>query len=328
MPMQMARRLCPDAIVLRGDMELYSKYSRLVTEVIAEAAPLYEKASIDEFYLDVSGMDRYIGTWKWSRELRARIERETGLPISSALSVNKLISKIGVDDAKPNGAFMVAPGDERAYIAPMPVRKLPSVGLKTRARLESMGVRTVRTLREMPPALLRREFGKHGLELWRRANAIDDRPVVPYHEQKSMSTERTFDRDTISVSSLRDVLRQIVQRLAFELRRKGRLTANVSVKIRYADFNTFTKQRQIAYTANDRILTRHALDLFDRLYTRRQMVRLIGVRFGRLVQGNYQISLFDDTPSEIGLMRAMDDLRAKYGFDVIRRGTMFNEKWD
>jgi len=320
MPMRMALRLCPDAIVLNGDMERYSEQSRIITEIIREEAPLFEKASIDEFYLDLSGMDKYIGTWQWSKELRQRIIKESGLPISSALSINKLISKIGVDAAKPNGDQLIIAGQEKDYIAPMSVRKIPSVGIKTQEKLHYMGVRTIKVLRDIPPALLKREFGKNGLSLWNKANAIDNSPVVPFHEQKSMSTERTFREDSIDVKMLKSKLSQMVQKLAFELRSKKQLTANISIKLRYADFNTFSKQKRIPYTASDRQLTEFALGLFDQLYQRRQLVRLIGVRFSNLVHGNYQISIFDDTEEEINLLKAMDRLRQKYGASVIRKG--------
>ncbi len=320
MPMRMALRLCPDAIVLRGDMERYSKHSQIITEIIREDAPLFEKASIDEFYLDLSGMDKYIGTWQWSKSLRQRIIKESGLPISAALSVNKLISKIGVNDAKPNGNQLITAGTERAYIAPMSVAKIPSVGIKTQEKLRYMGVHTIKVLRDIPPALLKREFGKNGLSLWNKANAIDNSPVVPFQEQKSISTERTFQQDSIDVKMLKAKLSQMVQKLAFELRSKKQLTANIAIKIRYADFNTFSKQKKIPYTANDRQLTAFAHHLFDQLYQRRQLVRLIGVRFSHLVHGSYQISIFDDTQEEINLLRAMDSLRKKYGAHVIRKG--------
>ncbi len=320
MPMRLALRLCPDAIVLRGDMESYSQQSKIITEIIQEDAPLFEKASIDEFYLDLSGMDKYIGTWQWSKELRQRIIKESGLPISSALSVNKLISKIGVDDAKPNGDKRIISGNERDYIAPMSVRKIPSVGIKTQEKLQYMGVHTIKTLRDIPPALLKREFGKTGISLWNKANAIDNSPVVPFHEQKSISKERTFQQDTIDAKFLKSKLTQMVHQAAYELRSKKLLTANIAIKIRYADFNTYTKQKKIPYTANDKQLTQYAHGLFEQLYQRRQLVRLIGVRFSHLVQGNYQISLFDDSQNEINLLQALDSIRDKYGAGVIRWG--------
>jgi len=320
MPIKMALRLCPDAVVLRGDLEAYSRQSQLITEVIREEAPLFEKASIDEFYLDLSGMDRYFGCWRWSTELRDRILRETGLPLSIGLSVNKLVSKVGAGEAKPNGEKLVEAGAERDFIAPLSIRKLPAVGKATYKKLSFMGVRTVHTLRQVPPELLQREFGKPGIGLWKKANAIDESPVVPYHDQKSVSTERTFQTDTIDTRFLRDQFSAMVSNLAFELRQKQRLTACISVKIRYTDFNTFTKQRRIPYTASDRTLIQHAHELFEQLYQRRQLLRLVGVRLSDLVQGRPQLSLFEDTQEDERLLAAMDRLRRRFGKKAVGLG--------
>ncbi len=321
MPMRMALRLCPDAIVLRGDMESYSRHSALVTEVIAEHAPIYEKSSIDEFYLDLTGLDRYFGCYKWARELRQRIMTETGLPISFGLSVNKLVSKVGTSEAKPNGTINIAAGTERDFLAPLSTAKIPSIGKVTYKKLSFMGVRTVQTLREIPVRLLEREFGLHGRDLWLKANAIDDSPVVPYDEQKSMSTERTFQTDTVDIQRLRDVLLGMVTKLTFDLRQTGRLTSCITIKLRYADFNTYTMQHRIPYTAQDKVLIQHAHELLNKLCQRRQLVRLIGVRFSGLVRGCYQINLFDDTIGDIQLLQQMDRIRNRFGSDAIKRAS-------
>lgn len=319
MPMKMAMRLCPQAIVLKGDMDSYSRYSRMVTDVIAEDAPVYEKASIDEFYLDLSGMDKFFGCFKWSKELRQRVISETGLPISFGLSVNKLVSKVGTGEGKPNGAKEVPKGTERMFLAPLSTRKLPGVGKELYKKLSFMGVRTVKVLSEIPTLLLEREFGKSGRSLWEKANAIDRSPVIPYTEQKSMSKERTFMEDTLDIKSIRNLLLKMVDELAFDLRKSQKLCSVVTIKIRYADFNTYTKQRRIYYTASDAMLSRHAKELFTQLYERRQLIRLVGVKFSGLVHGNYQISLFDDTEEEIRLLQRMDHIRQRFGADKILR---------
>ena len=321
MPMKLALRLCPDAIVLRGDMDSYSKYSSLVTDVIAEDAPLYEKASIDEFYLDISGMDRYFGCYQWSTELRHKIISETGLPISFGLSVNKLVSKVGTGEAKPNGALKIDNGTEKAFLSPLSVKKIPGVGPKLYKKLSFMGVRKIETLSQIPVRLLQNEFGKSGKRLWEKANAIDKTPVTPYVEQKSMSKERTFTEDTLNMQYIRSLVTKLCDDLAFELRNKKRLTSVVTIKIRYADFNTYTKQRRISYTANDTVLTRQALELFDKVYERRQLIRLIGIKFGGLVQGNYQIDLFDDTAKQISLLKEKDWIRNRFGVDKLMRAS-------
>lgn len=319
MPMKMALRLCPQATVLRGDMDSYTRYSNMVTEVIAEEAPVYEKASIDEFYLDLSGMDRYFGCFKWSSELRQKVIRETGLPISMGLSVNKLVSKIGTGEAKPNGGKEIPNGTEKCFLAPLSTAKIPGIGKETFKKLSFMGVRKIETLSRIPVRLLEREFGQNGKVLWEKANAIDMTPIVPYREQKSISKERTFMEDSLDLRMIRDVLSGMADSLAFELRSKKKLTSVVTVKIRYADFNTYTKQKKIAYTSNDRVLHAHIRELFDALYERRQLIRLIGVKFSGLVSGYFQMDLFEDTMKDIRLLQQMDRIRNRFGYNAVKR---------
>ena len=321
MPMKMALRLCPQATILKGDMDSYSYYSKLVTEIIAEDAPLMEKASIDEFYLDLTGMDRYFGCYQWSTELRTRIMQESGLPISFGLSANKMVSKVGTNEAKPNGARMIQKGNERDFLAPLRVKKIPGVGPQMNKKLSFMGVRTIKTLSEIPVRLLEREFGKTGRGLSQKSRGIDSTPVVPYSEAKSISKERTFMEDTLDLRMIRQLLIDMCDKLAFELRAKERLTSCITVKIRYADFNTYTKQKRIAYTAHDKGLSRQALEIFDKLYDRRQLIRLIGVKFSGLVHGQYQINLFEDSLEEIHLLQQMDHIRKRFGIDKIGRAS-------
>jgi DNA polymerase IV len=321
MPMQMALKLCPDAIVLRGDMEEYSKQSQIITQIVDSEAPLFEKASIDEFYVDMTGMDKYIGAYKWAGELCTKIAKESGLPLTYALSVNKLVSKIGAGEVKPLGKIMVDPGIEKEYIAPLSTMKLPSIGKETYKKLSFMGVRTIKLLSEIPPKLLENEFGKNGISLWKKANAKDNSPVVPYHDQKSLSNEHTFQIDTTDVRILQDNISAMVTKLAFELRNQQKLAACVTIKIRYTDFNTYTKQLHIPYTAHDGTLKRYAQEIFLKLYDRRQLVRLIGVRFSDLVSGSPQISLFDDTERDISLLQQMDKIRKRFGSEAVGWGT-------
>lgn len=319
MPMRTARMLCPEAIVVRGDHAQYSKYSDIVTEIIREDVPLYEKTSIDEFYIDLSGTDRFFGSWKLAGELRQRIIRETNLPISFALSCNKTVSKVGTGEAKPNGQKQIPGGFEKAFLAPLSIRKIPMVGEKTYSMLRGMGVVQIKTLQEMPMELLQQVLGENGSVIWKKANGIDRSPVVPYAERKSISAERTFERDTIDVSGLRGFLSVMTEKLAFQLRSEQKLTACITVKIRYSDFNTYTLQSRIPYTAMDHLLIQKALELFDKLYQKRMLIRLIGVRFSHLVQGSHQYSLFEDTTTQIELYRAMDKIRMKYGSSAISR---------
>ena len=326
MPMKMALRLCPDAIVRRGDMDIYTKVSKVITEVISSEAPLFEKASIDEFYLDLTGMDRHFGAWKWSKELKDKIIRESGLPISIGMAINKLVSKVSVGVNKPNAEQAVDAGLERAFLNPLPVKILPQVGKKPQQKLSFMGVHKVETLAEIPKDFLEREFGKHGTALWRKAHAIDNSPVVPYTEQKSMGHERTFQVDTINVVALKQELTRMIIKLGFELRKKGKLASVISVKIRYTDFDTHTKQKRIPYTASDKVLIRYAHELFEQLYKRRQLLRLVGVKVSGLTSGHYQISLFEDSEKDVKLLTAMDRIKKRFGAASIMPASIMKKK--
>jgi DNA polymerase IV len=315
----MARMLCGDAVFIRGDMGLYSRYSRMVTDIIAEEAPLYEKASIDEHYLDITGMDRFFGSLKWSKELRQKIIRETGLPISLGLSVNKTVSKIATGEAKPNGEREVPYPLVHDFLDPLPISRMPMIGGKTFTLLRSMGIATIGTLSTIPREMVVQVLGKNGEMLWKRANGIDHTPVKPYSEQKSMSKECTFENDTIDLVMLRQSLVTMVEKLAFQLRNQQKLTGCITIKIRYANFDTHTLQKQIPYTAFDHVIIPIVHELFDRLYQRRLLIRLIGVKFSQLVGGNQQLSLFEDTPEMISLYQAMDKIRNKYGSNAVKR---------
>jgi DNA polymerase IV len=319
MPMKMARSMCPDAIIIRGDMESYSNYSNIVTSIIAEKAPLYEKASVDEHYIDLTGMDRFWGCAEWSHELRRYIIKETGLPISMGLSINKTISKIAAGEAKPNGEMEVRKEIVHPFLDPLSIRKIPMIGQKTYHTLRSMGISTIFTLRNIPAEMLEKLMGKNGIEIWKKANGIDSAPVISYSEQKSISTEHTFDKDTTDLVRLNQLLVSMVEKIAFEMRKQEKLTSCVTVKIRYSNFDTHNLQKRIPYTSFDHVLAEIAKELFSRLYQRRMLIRLIGVRFSHLVRGVQQLDMFDDTPEKISLYMAMDKLRKRFGREAVRR---------
>ncbi len=319
MPMKMARTLCGDAIIIRGDMDLYTGYSRMVTDIIAEQAPVYEKASIDEHYLDITGMDRFFGSYKWTKELRQRIMDHTGLPISFGLSVNKTVSKIATGEAKPNGELQVLQQQVIPFLQPLSIKKIPMIGSKSYQLLRSMGVSTIGTLQQIPPEMMERVMGRNGIEMWKKANGIDGTPIKPYSERKSISSETTFETDTINIIRMKEIISSKVEKLAFELRKKEKLTACVTVKIRYANFDTHTLQKHIPYTSFDHVLIQTSLELFDRLYQRRMLIRLVGVKLSHLVSGVQQLNMFEDTPEMISLYNAMDTIRLKYGKKAVRR---------
>ena len=323
MPMKMALRLCPDAKVIRGDYELYSQLSHNVTDVIQEKVPVMEKASIDEFYLDLSGMDQFFGCYRWAQEIAGAVLRETGLPISFALSNNKTVSKIGTGEAKPKGKLEIQDSEVRNFLNPLSIRKIPMVGNVTFQLLSRMGVRTIQTLADMPVQVLQDMIGKNGKELWKKANGIDESPVVPFSERKSLSKEHTFTNDTMDVAMLKSIISSMAEQLAYQLRQEKWLTCSVAIKIRYANFDTETKQIRVAYTAADHTLSSVALELFNKVYTRRMRIRLIGLRFTNLVHGQHQMDLFEDSEELMNLYQTMDRLKNRFGSTAVQRATGF-----
>jgi DNA polymerase-4 len=320
MPGKLARRICPQAIWIKGDMDKYSRLSHLVTELITSEAPLVEKASIDEHYLDVTGMDRFFGTKKWMHELRMRIIKETGLPISFGLSVNKTVSKIATGEAKPNGEKEVVAPLVKPFLNPLSIKKIPGIGDKSYHTLRDMGIVYIETLSNMPPELLVRVMGENGKQIWEKANGIDNRPVQPYHEQKSIGSERTFETDTTDIKFLHEVLSKMVQDICFDMRKQNRLCATITLKLRYSDFQTHTTQVRVAYTSYDHVILTKAKELLTKLYDRRLLIRLIGVKVSNLVYGAQQINLFEDSVEMIKLYQALDQIKHWYGKKAIRKG--------
>jgi len=318
MPMSLARRLCPEAIIIRGDMESYSTYSRLVTEIMQENVPLFEKASIDEFYIDLSGMDKFFGCSLFASELKTRVLKESGLVVSYGLASNKLVSKVATDEIKPDGQLEIVFGGEKNFLAPLSIGKLPGIGKETAYKLIRRGVETIRTLSEIPIEMMETMLGAVGIDLWRKANGLDESPVVPYREQKSVSTERTFETDTINMGFLHAELVRMTEAVGFELRKQDKLSACVTIKLRYLNFDTVVRQKTIDYTNADHLLLATAQDVFEKLYDRRMLIRLLGVRLTKLVPGNYQIKLYEDTQEAIRLYQSIDSIKRQFG----ERGVM------
>ena len=321
MPIRMALKLCPEAKVIKGDHEQYSKLSNEVTEIIQEKVPLVEKASIDEFYLDLTGMDRFFGCYQWTTEVAESIKKNTGLPISFAVSANKTVAKIGTGEAKPLGRIEIPNREIQPFLNPLSIKKIPMVGNVTFQLLSRIGIRHIKTLAEMPVDVLQQMIGKNGAELWKKANGIDDSPVVPYSERKSLSTEHTFAQDSIDVENMRSIISGMVEQLAFQLRQEKWLTSVVTIKIRYANFDTETKQCRISYTSADHTLLKYALELFKKLYTRRMRLRLIGIRFSGLVHGSHQMLLFENTEELMNLYQSMDRMKNRFGKTAVGRAS-------
>ena len=321
MPIKMALRLCPEAKVIKGDMEHYSNMSHMVTQIIKEKVPVLEKASIDEFYMDLSGMDQFFGCYQWTTEIAESISKNTGLPISFALSTNKTVSKIGTGESKPTGKLEVTAPNIQNFLNPLSVRKIPMVGPETFQLFSRLGIKTIQTLSEMPVEVLQQLVGKNGNTLWKKAHGIDETPVIPYSERKSISTENTFSQDTIDIHQIKCLLSGMVEQLAFQLRQEKWLNSTISVKIRYSNFDTETRQCKIAYTSADHTLLRYVLELFKKVYTRRMRIRLIGIKFTGLVHGCHQMNLFDDTEELISLYQTMDKIKNRFGTSSVGRAS-------
>lgn len=319
MPMKRARLLCPEAIIVRGDWESYSQKSQEVTAIIAEAVPEFEKASIDEHYLDLSGFERLYGAYNWGHQLRERIRKETGLPISMGVSVNKTISKIVTRTAKPDGERQVMSDEIPAFLAPLSIQSIPGLGPKLVESFSEIGVRTIAQLATLPIELFTSIAGKTGRKLWEKVHGLDNSPVVPFYAQKSISKEITFEADTLDLKMIYNVLVSMVEGLGYELRRQGKLASTISVKIRYSDFETHTRDAQITYTASDHVLLEKAKYLLNKVYDRRLMIRLVGVRVSGLINGFEQMGLFDQNNETLRLYQHLDQIRNRYGQHAVFR---------
>ena len=321
MPMKTAMRLCPQAIVVSGSYSDYGKYSQWVTEIIAAKAPLFEKASVDEFYIDLTGMDRFFDPYKWTIDLREEIIGKTNLPISFGMASSKLVAKIATDEAKPNGYLYVSFGSEKEFLAPLNVAKIPGVGKHTCKSFYEMGINTIQDLSNQPIALLEKYFGRFGADLWNKSNGIHTRQVVNIHQAKSISTENTFFENKTDVNFLLTEVVRMTEKIAFELRQDNKIAGCITVKIRYSDFETTSKQTTIEYTFYDDKLIVKAKELFRQLYKGKKPVRLLGVRLSHLVDEAIQTNLFDDSEKKIALYKTIDSVKNKFGRDSISKAT-------
>jgi DNA polymerase-4 len=319
MPAMTAKKLCPEAVFLKGSYHDYSKYSRIVTDIIAGSVPSYEKASIDEFYIDLTGMDRFFGISSFTRELREKIIRETGLPISYGLSTNKLVSKMATNEANPNGYLEVPAGKETAFIWPLTIDKIPMVGKQTQQQLHTIGIHTIEELAHTPVEQLEHVFGKWGYKLWQKAHGISDSIVEQYSEQKSLSHENTFNEDHSDLEFLHAELVRLTEKAAYDLRQEERLTGCVTVKLRYEDFETVSRQEVMDYTALDNLLIARVKDLFTKLYKKGRKVRLLGVKFSHLIPMTIQMNLFDKEQEKLDLYKAVDDIKNQFGSGAITK---------
>ncbi|RZK48779.1 MAG: DNA polymerase IV [Pedobacter sp.] len=324
MPSKMAKQLCPHAIFIRGNMDAYSQASHEITDIIRERVPLFEKASIDEHYIDMTGMDRFYGCMKYAQELRAQIMKELHLPISFGLSVNKTVAKMATNECKPDGELNVKSAEVQPFLNPLSIRKIPGLGEKTFVKLSDMGIKKIYTLSQLHPQQMHNLLGKNGLSLLQKAKGIDNSLVIPYTEQKSISSQCTFKSDTIDMDLLQNLLTSMVMDVAYQLRQKRKLAACISVTIRYTNFEDVSKQATIPYTALDDTLLRKAQELFKQVYQKRMLLRLIGVKLSNLVSGFEQIDLYSESQEQYGLVQAMDKIRKRFGPQAVTRASVMN----
>lgn len=319
MPMKKAMQLCPHAIVTNSSRSDYSKYSRWVTEIIAAKVPLFEKASIDEFYIDLTGMDKFFGVSQYAKELRQLITSETGLPISCGLSSARFISKMATNEAKPNGFLQIPHGKETQFLWPLGIEKINGVGKQTEQNLKTYGIYTIEDIAKTPIEHLEKIAGKWGEALWHKAHGRGSTEITTDWEQKSMSHENTFDTDYIDTDFLHKELVRLTEKTAYSLREDEKLTGCVTVKIRYSDFETTSRQETVDYTALDDVLIAKVKDLFNKSYQKQRPVRLLGVRFSQFIPFTMQMSLFENNAEKLNLYKAVDDIKDRFGAQFVKK---------
>ena len=325
-PMAIARRRCPQAVFMRGDHDLYREYSVNFRQVLDRYSPDVSAVSIDEAYMDMTGSDRLFGPpVKVAEEIRARISGELGITASIGIGPNKLVAKVATEDAKPDGVFMVAGGDEAAYFAPRPVRDMPGIGPKAAEALTTLGIERLGQLAEHPVGPLRRILGpNHALGIQERARGIDRSPVMERAKTKSISAETTFAEDVDDTAELATVMRRLSARVGARLRKAGLYARGVSIKLRYPDFTTVTRQVTLRAPADaDAVFVEASKSLMDRtLAERAGPVRLLGVGLTGLGERAAQLSLLDhDGVRESAISSAMDRIRDRFGEGAVRRGS-------
>lgn len=327
LPTARALRLCPRLKLLPPRHKTYGGYSRRIMAFFDEETPLVEQISIDEAFLDMTG-DPRPGSAVAER-LKHRIRAEVGLPSSFGVAANKLTAKIATNVGKPDGLIVVPPGQEAAFLAPLPITMLWGVGPKTQARLAELGMRTIGDIAAWPAPDLEQRFGAAGLDLARRARGQDDRPVTPEREAKSISKEVTFARDVADRETLRRTLRELADQVAGNLRHNGLAGRTVKLKLRWPPFETITRQTTLPQPTDleDEIFGA-AYALFQAAWGRGRAVRLIGVGVSGLQAPARQLGLFAAEPEDRAakLASAVDKIRAKYGWDAVKRASLMDDE--
>jgi DNA polymerase-4 len=334
MPTVRALQLHPQLIIISGRHGVYGEYSERVMKILQETSPLVQQVSIDEAFIDVSDMPQ--SGEMTARILQSRIDHEVGLPCSIGVAANKLVAKIANDFGKsikrsleaPRAITTISPGDEAKFLAPLKVQMLWGIGPKSAERLNGLGIRTIGELALMPAADLTSLFGRFGPELLDRARGIDESPITLEQEAKSISNEVTFENDLYDKKQLLDVLRSLSEKVGSRLRKAGLAGHTVHIKLRYADFSTITRQIRLQQlTDQDKEIYATAVGLFIRHWKGDQAIRLLGIGISGLSEPIRQLDLWDQTDlRERKLLQAVDELKERYGNQIIQRASRINKQ--
>jgi DNA polymerase-4 len=325
MPIGRAYRLCPHAAFLPVDMPKYARVSTQIMGILGRFTPLVEPLSLDEAFLDVTASESLFGpAVEIARTIKAEIRRDVGLTASAGVAPNKFLAKIASDLRKPDGLVEVPPGGEAAFLRELPIGRLWGVGPAAEKELARLGVRTIGQLAGLPRRILTERFGASGAHLQALARGEDDRPVVPWEDPKSVGAEETFERDTRDLARLRTTLLRQADRVAAELREQGLRGRTVTLKVRFTDFTTVTRRASSpAATVDGGEIFRRAWAAFRRL-ERPQAIRLIGLSVSGLDHeiDPCQLTLFGGGLRAERVARLTDELRSRFGPDVVRRASL------
>jgi DNA polymerase IV len=323
MPLSTAVRLCPRGVFVRPHFDVYGDYSQRVFDVYRGCTPLVEPLSLDEAFLDLAGTERALGPARdVALRIRDEVQATTGLALSMGLATSKVVAKIASDLRKPRGFVEVPPGEEAAFLAPLPLRRLPGLGPSTEERLRPLGLSTIGELAALPIEDLLKRLGKHGFDLWEHAHGIDRRPVTPPGDPKSISRETTFDHDLDDPEELEVVLRQLAQHAAKSMRDNGLHCRTVTLKLRYDNFETIARSHTMARpTSVEDTIVQEALALFRASWERSRRVRLIGAGVSGFSPAAQQLGLFDEPPSkQEAITASLDKVRNRYGWKALTVG--------
>ncbi len=324
MPLITAGRLCPQAIFIEGNFHRYRDASHKFMAILADFSPFLEPAGLDEAYLDATGFESiHSSARQMAAAIKQQVKDESGLCASIGIAGCKIVAKIASDLSKPDGLLEVPEGQERLFLKPLPIAKLPGIGKKTEPSLKALGINTIGQLAATPPNTLKRHFGIWGEMLHNHANGIDDRKIEPPGEAKSISRETTFGKDTRSTTLLKATLRYLSERVGSDLRQHGKQTRCIVLKLRYADFSTITHQQTLKQTSDaDQTIFEIGCQLLKKeLSVEKQAVRLIGIGVTTLVEPGRQLNMLDiSAPRVERLNKTIDRIRKKYGFTAIQTG--------